>query len=185
MMGSNLAVPAGWPHGSYRDLLRGPDGRVRWRGGTRKNVVVVDCRRLLAGFMRGTPTNVLGIQGLVVGAGRDVWDRPPGPPPPTSDQAQLVDPDPFTVPRDSLQVDFLDGPNVTADPTNRLQVVATLGPRVPPWPDAASGHPTSTLREFGLIGELDGATVLIDYVTHLAIPKDPSSTLERTIWLTF
>jgi hypothetical protein len=185
MMGSNLAVPAGWPDGTYRDLLRGPDGRVRWRSGPRKNVIVVDCRRLLAGFMRGTPTNALGIQGLRVGAGSDAWDQPPGPPPPVPGQAELVDPNPFTVPRADLQIDFLDGPNVIADPTNRIQVVATLGPGVPPWPDTATNHPTSTLREFGLVGELDGATVLIDYVTHLAIPKDPSSTLERTIWLTF
>jgi hypothetical protein len=184
MMGSNLAVPAGWPDGIYRDLLRGPDGSVRWRSGRRKNVIVVDCRRLLAGFMRGTP-GTLGIQGLRVGAGRESWDQPPGPPPPTAGQAQLVDDNPFTVPLANLQLHFLDGPNVTADPTNRIQVVATLGPGVPPWPDPATGHPTSTLREFGLIGELDGTDVLIDYVTHLAIPKDPSSTLERTIWLTF
>jgi hypothetical protein len=184
-MGSNLAAPAGWPDGSYRDLLRAPDGSVGWRSGPRKNVIVVDCRRLLAGFMRGAPTSTLGIQGLRVGAGRDAWDQPPGPPPPTPGQAQMVDENPFTVPRTNLQIDFLDGPNVTADPTNRIQVVATLGPGVPPWPDLATNHPTSTLREFGLVGELDGATVLIDYVTHLAIPKDPSSTLERTIWLTF
>jgi hypothetical protein len=32
---------------------------------------------------------------------------------------------------------------------------------------------------------LDGAEVLVDYVIHPAIVMDPSSVLERTIWLVF
>ena len=36
--------------GVYRDVLRDPDGHLRWDSGVRKNVIVGDCRRLLAGF---------------------------------------------------------------------------------------------------------------------------------------
>jgi hypothetical protein len=85
----------------------------------------------------------------------------------------------------NLQIDFLNltTDSVSAVPTNRLQIVAKLSAGVPNWPDA--NHATSTLREFGLVGQLNGATVLINYVTHPAIVKDPTSTLERTIWLVF
>jgi hypothetical protein len=158
---------------------------MRWDRGWHKNAIVIDCRRLLAGFMRGTPTGALGIRGLQVGAGLTAWDQPPGPPPPTAGQVALVDPHPFTVPVANLQIDFLNltTDSVSATPTNRLQIVAKLSAGVPSWPDA--NHATSTLREFGLVGQLNGATVLINYVTHPAIVKDPTSTLERTIWLVF
>lgn len=66
---------------------------------------------------------------------------------------------------------------------NRVQIEATLGPDVPPWPDA--DHASGNLREFGLVATLDGGPVLINYVTHPLIAKDPASTLERTIWIVF
>lgn len=170
-------------HGMFRDVLRDRDGRITFESGWTKNAIVADCRRLLAGFMRGAPTGALGIQGMQVGAGLPAWDTPPGPPVPSPAQVALVDPAPFTVPLASLAMAYLAGTVVSATPTDRLQVVATLGPGVPPWPNAT--HATSTLREFGLIAQLNGATVLINYRTHAAIPKDPFSTLERTVWLTF
>jgi hypothetical protein len=168
-------------HGIYRDVLRDAAGRVAWDRGWRENTIVGDCRRLLAAFMRGAPVGAVGIQGLQVGAGLDAWDQPPGAPPPHPGITALVDPQPFTVPRASLQFDFLSGGVVSGTPTNRLQIKASLGPNVPTWPDA--NHASGTLREFGLVGELDGTTVLLNYVIHPAIPKDPASTLERTIWL--
>ncbi|QXJ21262.1 hypothetical protein AGRA3207_002099 [Actinomadura graeca] len=167
--------------GYYRDVLLDPGGGVAWDGGVRRNVIVADCRRLLTGFLHGAGTTAGGITGLQVGKGDPAWDRPPGPPPATAGQAALVDRHPFTVPRASLRVDYLTGSTVTSAPTNRLQIVATLGPGVPAWPDA--DHTDATLREFGLVGVLDGATVLIDYVIHPAIPRDPASTLQRTVWL--
>jgi len=169
-------------YGMYRDVLRDERGRVVWEGACVKNVIVTDCRRLLAGFLRSAPTVSLGIQGLQVGAGLASWDGT-GPPAPNATQVSLVDPFPFTVPAAALQKDFIVGGVVSATPTNRLQIRATLGAGVPPWPDA--NHADITLREFGLIASLDGATVLINYRTHPAIPKDPVSTLERTIWLVF
>lgn len=171
-------------HGMYRDVLRDARGRVLWDRGWQKNAIVIDCRRLLASFMRGAPA-AAGIQGLFVGAGLPAWDSPPGPPAPSANQAALVDPDRFLVPAGDLQLDFLDPATgaVSAGVTNRLQIVATLGPGVPPWPNAA--HPTITLREFGLRATLAGADRLVNYVTHPAIVKDPTSTLERTLWLVF
>lgn len=170
-------------HGIYRDRLRRPDGAVTWDSGIRRNTIVVTCRQLLASFMRGTPA-VAGIQGLQVGAGLDSWDTS-GPPPPPTTQAALVDPHPYTVPAGALELSFIDEAtgNVTNSPTNRLQILARLGPHVPTWPDA--NHASGTLREFALVGTLGGATVLINCVRHPAIPKDPVSTLERTIWLVF
>jgi hypothetical protein len=182
---SNTDIVVANLQGMYRDVLRDAAGRVTWDRGWQKNAIVTDCRRLLAGFMRGSPTGAVGIQGLQVGIGLPAWDQPPGPPPPSAGQVALVDPHPFTVLAADLQIDFLNltTDSVSPEPTNRLQIVASLGPGVPSWPDA--DHATSTLREFGLVGQLDGATVLINYVTHPAIVKDPTSTLERTIWLVF
>src|SRR5574337_873778 len=175
--------------GMYRDVLRDSGARVIFDSGWKSNTIVADCRRLLASFMRGAPVGASGIQGLQVGAGLATWDQPPGSPPPGTGQVALVDANPFTVPPANLQIDFLDPStgNVSGAPTSRLQIVATLGPGVPPWPEAGPNppHVTSTLREFGLIGQLNGIAVLINYITHPAIVKDPTSTLERTIWLVF
>jgi hypothetical protein len=168
-------------HGMFHDVLRDPDGRVVWDRGWSHNTIVVDCRRLLAGFMTGGAIS-LGIQGLRVGQGLDAWDlsAPPHAAPSTT---TLVDPSPFLVPPAALHIDFLDGATVTSTPTNRLQIVATLGPNVPSWPDA--NHAAGNLREFGLVGKLGGVETLINYVTHPVIVKDPASTLTRTIWLVF
>src|SRR4051795_11352181 len=164
-------------HGMYRDVLTDADGHVVWDRGWRSNTIVVDCRRLLAGFVsRATPS--LGIQGLRVGQGSASWDAA-GPPPPAQGQTKLVDPNPFLVPPGSLKIDYLSGGAVTPTPSNRLQIVATLGPGAPPWPDAQ--HASGNLREFGLVGKLGGAETLINYVTHQVIVKDPASTLTRTI----
>ncbi|GAA4699511.1 hypothetical protein [Phytohabitans rumicis] len=178
---TRVEYPAGELRGEYRDVLRDPAGRVVWDRGWRRNSIVTDCRRLLATFMRGAPASA-GVLGLAVGAGLSQWDET-GPPPATSGQTALVDPNPFTLGPSGLQIDFLDAGTVSGTPTNRLQIQATLGPGVPPWP--GGNHLTGNLREFGLVGQIGGATVLINYVTHLVIAKDPASTLERTIWLTF
>src|SRR4051812_25613282 len=73
-------------HGQYRDVLRGAQGQIIWDRGWSKNVIVDDCRRLLAELIRGTP-GALGIQGLQVGAGLAAWDV--NMPPPTPAQTTL------------------------------------------------------------------------------------------------
>jgi hypothetical protein len=174
--------------GMYHDVLRDPRGGVIWDRGWRKNAIVVNCRRLLASFLaeRRFPDDdtraALGISGLSLGAGLETWDQTP-PAAPDPSRTGLVDQVPFVLDRDDLQIDFLDGGNVTTTPTNRLQIFARLGQNKPSWPNAS--HLTSSLREFGLVGSLDGQPVLLNYVIHPVITKDPFSTLERTIWLVF
>jgi hypothetical protein len=174
----------GAPHGRFRDVILDAHGRETWSTQWCDNVIVADCRRLLASFMHGAPPAAAGIQAMRVGAGHDTWDVTP-PPAPDATVTALADPHPFTVPKTSLAVDYLElaTDNVSATPTSRVQVVATLGPGVPPWPDA--NHATITLREFGLVGQIAGGDVLINYRIHPAIAKDPTSTLVRTIWLVF
>jgi hypothetical protein len=166
-------------YGVYHDVLRDRDGRIVWDRGWSKNTIVADCRRLLAGFMRGAPA-ALGIRGLMVGAGNPIWDTT-STPAPSPGQTALVDPTPFTFNLTSAQISYLNPGTgaVSPTPTERIQIVASLGPGIPPGPNPI------TLREFGLVGQLGAATVLINYVTHPAIVKDPTSTLERTIWLVF
>jgi len=166
--------------GRYRDVVRGRGGEILADSGWRDNAIVLDCRRLLASLVAGAPA--AGIQGILVGAGLAAWDVN-GPPAATDAQIALVDPAPFLLPAADLQIDFLDNGNVSATPTNRLQIVASLGPGEPPWPDGS--HIASSLREFGLVAQLDGNPALINYVTHPVINKDPTSTLERTLWLVF
>jgi hypothetical protein len=172
------------PLGLFRDILIDGEGRVALESPWRKNVIVDSCRRLLASFMHGAPPPAGGISGLRVGAGLAAWDAAPPPLPPPTVTA-LADPNPFTVPPASLAIDYLDpaNGNISPTPTGRLQIVATLGPGVPPWPDP--NHSTITLREFGLVGSLGGSDVLINYRIHPAIAKDATSTLVRTIWLVF
>ena len=178
---TNIEKPTAELHGMYHDVLYDASGRMLWDRGWKSNAIVGDCRRLLATFMGGASPS-LGIQGLRVGMGLDSWDAT-GTPPATASQAALVDANSFKVLPANLQIDFLDGNTISPNPTNRLQIVATLGPHIPSWPDL--NHVTTNLREFGLIGSLKGAETLINYVTHPVIVKDPLSTLTRTIWLTF
>jgi len=179
--------------GMYHDILRDAQGHVIWDRGWQKNSIVVDCHILLAGLMRGD-SSMPGIQGLEVGTGSPAWDQPPGLPQSSNTQTSLVDPHPYTVhlndPQTPVKMDYIDigTGNVSNSPTEKLQIVVTLGPGIPNWPepnDSNPPHPTATLREFGLIGTLGNTTRLINYVTHSAIVKDPTSTLERIIWLTF
>lgn len=169
------------PTGRYRDVLRAPDGTVIWERDWRPNVVVAGTRRLLAAYMRGSPT-ALPIGALAIGQGLATWDATSAPAP-TEAETALTDPNPFLVTGAALAIDFLNGDTVSATPTNRLQIKATIAPGVPPWPDA--GHVAANLREFGLMATLGGAPLLVNLVRHPVIAKDPVSTLERTIWLLF
>ncbi len=180
---STIESPSLGLHGMFRDVLSAPDGSVLWDRGWRKNAIVTSCHTLLASFMAGAPTQTKGIQGLVVGQGLDAWDGPGGAPPATPAQTWLVDPNPWTAPLSALQFTFLSGGAPSAQPTNRLQIIVTLGPKMPLWPDG--NHASGNLREFGLVAEINGVPKLVNYVTHPVIVKDPSSTLTRTIWLVF
>lgn len=176
---SPFEKPTAALHGMFRDVMYDAEGRVIWDHGWSKNAIVGDCRLLLAAFTIGTPS-ALGVQGLWVGIGDPNWDSS-GTPTAQSSQRKLVDPSPYSLDYSKLKVNFLVGDVTSPNPTNKVQIVAKLGPGVPPL----GGATHITLREFGLYGKLDGNNVLINYVTHPAIAKDSASTLERTIWLVF
>ena len=127
--------------------------------------------------MARSPTTSAGISGLAGRQGLDAWTHCP---PRQPAQTALVDPHPFRA-ATAPQFSFLVGSTPSGQPTNRLQIVATVGPNVPNWPDA--NHASGNLREFGLVAQLNGVTTLVNYVTHPVIVKDPASTLTRTIWL--
>lgn len=168
-------------HGRYRDRILDANGRLIREYPVRSNAIVADCRRILASFMAND--GALGIQGMLFGQGDPAWDggAPPAASPAT---VNLTDPNPFLVPAAQLQIDYVDDVGtVVAGPTNRLQIVASLGAGAPPWPDGT--HVAGSVREFGLAGQLGGTPRLINYVIHPVINKDPASTLERTLWLVF
>lgn len=166
-------------HGMYRDRLYDAQGNLAWDSGWHNNAIVLSCRQLLAGLMRNA-ANTTGIEGIQVGRGRVEWDQQ-GTPPASETQTALDDPAPVLV--TALQFDYVDETtgNTVVGPTRRLQIRAVLGP----GPNLWNTPPSNTLREFGLLGRLDNTPVLINYVRHPAIVKDPASTVERTIWLVF
>ena len=167
--------------GIYRDRLLDPSGVTISDSGWRSNMIVMRCRVLLSGFLKGDNT-ALGIQALQVGRGDPSWDTNPPPLPDPNTLAALIDATPFEVPVNQLKLEYLDtGDNVVAQATNRLQITATLGPGVPPPPPNAPFQ----LREFGLFGEFNGARQMIDYIRHPLIEKDATMTLERKVRLIF
>src|SRR3954452_25587897 len=164
--------------GIYRDRLIEPEGRVLSDSGWRSNLIVLNCRVLLAGFLSND--KAFGIQSLQVGRGAPAWDTTP---PPAADPATtntLVDPAPCVIPVASLTLQYLNAADgVSATPTNRVQIPATLGPTQPTPP----GSPPFPLREFGLFGKFGAAPFMIDYIRHPLIEKDGVVTLERKVRL--
>src|SRR5262245_8595400 len=118
--------PAEGLYGQYHDVLYDAAGCRVWDRGWVRNTIVADCRRLLAGFVRGTPTVSEAVIGLAVGAGLAAWDAS-GPPQPAPTQATLVDAHPHVVPRAQLQMEFINPANgtISAQPTGTLQLKAT------------------------------------------------------------
>lgn len=166
--------------GIYRDTLVGVDKQLVYDSGWISNTIVDGCHLLLAAFMKNNQTTA-GIQFLAVGRGEDNWDSQ-GIPSSTSDTTYLSNPA-KDAPINNLQLVYLDdNETVTSNPTNRLQINATL---VPNYPLPITALHTYPLREFGLFGRLNGVDYMINHVRHPVIHKDASTTLIRTIRLYF
>jgi hypothetical protein len=162
-------------HGIYRDRLIAPGGAVTHDSGWRSNLIVLQCRILLAAFLRNDAA--VGIRSLKVGRGDKSWDTVPPPAPDPAVTTTLTDPIPFVIPVASLILEYLNNTDgLVATPTNRVQITATLGPNEPP-------ATTFELREFGLFGQVGGAPFMIDYIRHPLIQKDGAVTLERRVRL--
>ncbi len=170
--------------GIYRDRLISPQGVVVFDSDWRSNMIVLQGRKLLAGFMKNEP-NTHGIQSLKIGSGLDAWDTtPPAAPDPAvvTDLTTTI----FTIPVANLNIQYLDASDVPVAvppgaPTNRIQITSTLGPGQP----TPIGAPPAKLREFGLFGTLNGAPFMIDYIRHPLIEKEGTVTLERKVRLIF
>ena len=164
--------------GTYRDRLLDLEGQLISDSGWCKNLIVLPCRVLLAGFLKNEPA--LGIQSLQVGKGSAAWDATPQPAPDPNNTDKLVDVAPFTIPLAKLKIDYLDSADsVVNTPTHRIQITATLGPNEP----TPTGNPPFPLREFGLFGSLNGVPHMIDYIRHPLIEKDGAVSLERKVRL--
>lgn len=167
------------PTGKYRDrLLRPGAGAEEWDW--RSNIVVDNCRLLLAGFMRGA--DVKGVGFLAVGRGDPAWDAvDPGHPP--ASVSALADASPVLIPVPPGDIAFLDAEgNLSVTPTRRIQVTVTLAPGTPAPGGGETAYP---LREFGLFGTFGADRYMIDYVRHPVIHKGAGDTLVRTIRLVF
>ena len=163
--------------GIYRDRLLDTGRQPVFDSEWKSNLIVTNCRVLLAGFMRNEGS-ARGIRSLHVGQGDPNWDTTPPPAPPTSSN-QLVDTTPFIIPVANLTLQYLnDSDAIVPGPTSRIEITATLGPNQP-----VAG--IYNLREFGLFGELNSQPFMIDYVRHPVIQKSGSFTLERRIRLIF
>ena len=168
------------PEGKYRDHLVYTDGRVvdyDWRC----NVIVDQCRQLLAAFMQGQAAS--GIQRISLGRGDTSWDSLPyeAPVPSTS---SLVDSSPhdIAVADAEMSISFLDiSGNTTSDVHSRIEVSVTIeGDSLP----IGSGE-TFPLREFALYGELNSNDYMIDYVRHGVIHIGQGDVLTRRVRLVF
>src|SRR6266508_2103197 len=104
--------------GIYRDILKGPGGRIIEDHGWASNTIVTRCRVLLAGFMKNEPSE--GIQYMAVGQGLEAWDGGGAPaldPATTTDLVNRFTP---TIPVANLALAYLDAADTeVAQPTSR------------------------------------------------------------------
>ncbi len=149
--------------------------------GWRNNVIVNQCRQLLAGFMKGD--NATGVQYIALGKGDIAWDDAM-PVSPEMSTNSLIDlsPEMIAVTDAEMEIDFLDTMGaVSPIPSERIQVSVTIeGTNLP-----IVGDETFPLREFGLFGNLAPDDYMIDYVRHPVINIGTGDTLVRRVRLVF
>lgn len=159
--------------GTYRDIVRGPDGAVIYDSGWQSNKIVDSCHTLLAALVKGESAKLL----LKIGSGDNTWEggNPPEPPNAATDLVTPYEQPPL----DKLETSYLETSGAaTNTPKNRMQIKATLGPDYP----SDANYP---LREFGLFGMVGSTPYMINCVRHPTIRKGQNATLVRTIFLEF
>lgn len=167
--------------GIYRDVLTSGDGRIIHDSGWTSNTIVDSCRILLAGFIKNEAST--GIQFLAVGQGQDTWDAQGPPPSDPATTTDLVHRHAPPIPIGQLNLAYLDKDlNVVGQPTNRLQITATLAPG---YPTPLAPLNTYPLREFGLFGHFKGQDFMLNSIRHPVIHKDAAATLVRVVRLFF
>ena len=168
------------PDGKYRDCLIRANGEVT-DFGWRSNVVVDQCRELLAAFMLGG--TALGIQYISLGRGDAIWDTQPYVAPPASTHdLQDTTAHQIAVTDAAMSIGYIDSMgNATGTAQPRIEVSVTIeGDSLP-----ISAGETFPLREFALYGELNSTDYMIDYVRHGVIHIAQGDVLTRRIRLVF
>jgi hypothetical protein len=168
------------PDGKYRDQLQRANGTA-YDFGWRSNVVVNQCRQLLAAFMRGEAAT--GIQFIALGRGNENWDDQAAPESdPNTDSLTDASPVIISIADAAMQVDFINSLGaVIADVSQRIQVSVNLEPGSLPIID----DEVFPLREFALFGRLGAEDYMIDYVRHPVMHIGAGDTLTRRIRLVF
>ncbi|PID86942.1 MAG: hypothetical protein CSB13_01845 [Chloroflexi bacterium] len=167
--------------GMYRDIIKDPENNIYIDSGWKSNTIVDRCRMLLAGFMRSDSSS--GIQFLAVGQGDTVWDGGTVPVTNPATTTNLINPHMPPIAAADLDFTYLDDlDNPVSGPTARLQISATLAPDYPP---PLPGLTTYPLREFGLFGEFDGSSYMINSIRHPVIHKGATASLIRVVRLYF
>lgn len=166
--------------GKYRDIIVTSKGRVQWDSGWHCNLIVEQCRVLLAALMKGDE-EMDGILYCAVGAGEKDWDSQRPIPPLTT--AQLTN-EVYRMPVSAEQITYLDETDQPSEiPTGRLEITIEFHGE-----DMVSNGYQS-LREFGLFGgnatEEVNSGLMIDYIIHPRIDLIPSTELRRSVRLTF
>lgn len=176
MMKTEIAL-----YGEYRDQLISTSGDVR-DFGWRSNVVVNQCRQLLAAFMKGDAAS--GIQFIALGRGDMNWDsQMPEAPDRNTDALTDSTPEIINIADAAMAIDYLDNAGeVSPDLSQRIQVSITLVPGSLP---IAVGETAFPLREFALFGQMDAENFMIDYVRHPVMNIGPEDTLVRKVRLVF
>lgn len=166
------------PDGKYWDIVKKADGSLLDYG-WRSNIIVDQCRELLAAFMLGGAAS--GIQHISLGRGENTWDAL-ATPMPNPGASSLTDTSPVSINAGSLQLDFIDATGgVSSVPTHRIQITLMLVSGTLP----ISGDEVFPLREFALFGQLNGSDCMIDYVRHPVMNIAADDTLTRRIRLVF
>ena len=167
--------------GKYWDQLITATGEVVDYG-WRSNIIVNQCRQLLAAFMKGETAS--GIQRIALGRGEEVWDVE-SPPSPEMTTDRLVDPSPqiITTGAPEMELEFLNGAGeVSSTVSQSIQITINIAAGSLP---IAVGEDSFPLREFGLFADLAADEFMIDYVRHPVMNIGPEDTLVRRVRLFF
>ncbi len=129
--------------GIYRDRLLDAGGQLVFDSEWKSNLIVTNCRVLLAGFMRNE-VSARGIRNLQVGQGDPAWDTTPPPAPPPSSNTLVDNTTKFTIPVANLILQYLnDSDAIVPGPTERPAFYDRL--RSPPGdPEERIIHPGAT-----------------------------------------
>ena len=168
------------PDGKYWDQLHRADGQVI-NFGWRSNVIVDQCRELLAAFMVGDTAS--GIQHISLGRGDEAWDSLPYEAPVASTMSlEDTAAHNIAVTDAAMSLSYLDPAGATStDVYPRIEASITIeGSSLPILPTE-----TFALREFALFGQLNGSDYMIDYVRHGVIHIGVGDTLTRRVRLVF